>query len=85
MVESLEETDKEIGVNFANGTPTIAFDLVVAADGIGSKIRGIAFGNNYSHVRSLDSYVSYFSILPSDTDTIWSRAHWVKGGRYMVM
>lgn len=44
MVESLEETDKEIGVHFSNGTPTTAFDLVVAADGIGSKIRDIAFG-----------------------------------------
>lgn len=85
MVESLETTDKEVGVNFANGTPTTAFDLVVAADGIGSKIRGIAFGNGYSHVRSLDSYVSYFSIPPSDTDTRWSRLHWVKGGRNMLL
>ena len=85
MVESLEETDKEVGVNFANGTPTTAFDLVVAADGIGSKIRGIALGNGSSHVRSLNSYVSYFSIPPNDTDTMWSRAHWVKGGRSMVL
>ena len=85
MVESLEETDKEIRVNFAKGTPTTAFDLVVAADGLGSKIRGIAFGNGYSHVRSLDSYVSYFSMPPSDTDTMWSRVHWVKGGRNMAL
>ncbi|CAM6093723.1 unnamed protein product [Calypogeia fissa] len=85
MVESLEETDKEVGVNFANGTPTAAFDLVVAADGIGSKIRGMAFGNGYSHVRSLDSYVSYFSIPLSNTDTMWSRDHWVKGGRNILL
>lgn len=85
MVESLEETDKEIRVNFANSTPSTTFDLVVAADGIGSKIRGMAFGNGYSHVRSLDSYISYFSIPPNDTDTMWSRAHWVKGGRNMVL
>ena len=85
MVESLEETDKEVGVNFANGTPSTAFDLVVAADGLGSKIRGMALGNGYSHVRSLDSYITYFSIPPSDTDTRWSRAHWVKGGRNMAL
>ena len=85
MVESLEETDKEVSVNFANGTPTMAFDLIVAADGVGSKIRDIAFGNGYSHVRSLDSYVSYFSIPPSDTDTMWSKVHWVKGGRNMTL
>lgn len=85
MVESLEETDQEIHVNFANGTPTMAFDLVVAADGIGSKIRGMAFGDGDSNVRSLNSYVSYFSIPLGDTDTMWSRLHWVKGGRSMVL
>lgn len=85
MVESLEETDKEVGVHFSNGTPTTAFDLVVAADGIGSKIRDIAFGGGSPHIRSLNSYVSYFSIPPSDTDTMWSRVHWVKGGRNMVL
>ncbi|CAD6584362.1 MAG: hypothetical protein ASARMPREDX12_001639 [Alectoria sarmentosa] len=85
MVESVEETDKEVGVNFANGTPTTAFDLVVAADGVGSKIRGIAFGKGSSHVRSLNSNVSYFSIPPGDTDTMWSRVHWVKGGRCMML
>lgn len=85
MVESLEETDKEIGVHFSNGTPTTAFDLVVAADGIGSKIRDIAFGGGSPHIRSLNSYISYFSIPSSDTDTMWSRVHWVKGGRNMVL
>ena len=72
-------------MNFANGTATTAFDLVVAADGLGSKIRDMTFGNDASHVKSLDSYISYFSIPKSDTDTMWSRAHWVPGGRYMVM
>ncbi|MCJ1230072.1 hypothetical protein MMC12_006743 [Toensbergia leucococca] len=85
MVESLEESEKEVGVNFANGTPTTAFDLVVAADGIGSKIRDLAFGNGSSHVRSLNSYVSYFSIPIGDTDKMWSRVHWVKGGRNMMV
>ena len=83
MVESLQETDKEVSVNFANGTPTAAFDLVVAADGVGSKIRSMAFGDDNSQIRSLNSYVSYFSVPPGDTDTMWSRVHWVKGGRNM--
>ncbi len=85
MVESLEETNEEVGVNFANGTPTMPFDLVVAADGLGSKIRGLAFGNGDSHIRSLDSYASYFSIPHGDTDTMWSRVHWIKGGRCMLV
>jgi len=85
MIESLEETDKEVNVHFSNGTPTTAFDLVVAADGIGSKTRGIAFEDGSSHFRSLHSYVSYFSIPPSDTDTMWSRVHWAEGGRNMLL
>lgn len=85
MVQSLEETDKNISVKFAKGTPTTAFDLVVAADGIGSKIRDIAFGNDASHVKSLKSYVTYFSIPKGDTDTMWSRVHWFNGGRTMVL
>ncbi len=85
MVESLEENEKEIGVNFANGTPSMTFDLVVAADGTGSKIRGMAFGNRSSHVKSLASYISYFSIPLGDTDSMLSRANWVTRGRYVVL
>ncbi|KAL8815016.1 MAG: hypothetical protein Q9191_008495, partial [Dirinaria sp. TL-2023a] len=81
MVESMQETDKEVIANFANGTSSTAFDLVVAADGLGSKIRRLAFGNSKSHIRDLDSYISYFSIPPGDTDSMWARVHWVKGGR----
>lgn len=85
MVESLQETGNEVDVNFANGTPTKAFDLVVAADGTGSKIRGMAFGNDHAHIKSLNSYISYFSIPPGDTDTMWSRSHWVIGGRAVLL
>lgn len=83
MVESLEERGNEVKVNFANSTPSTTFDLVVAADGIGSKIRNMAFKNSSSHVKSLQSYVSYFSIPLSDKDSTWGKAHWVKGGRVM--
>ena len=44
MIESLEETDNQVTVHFSNGTPTTVFDLVVGADGIGSKTRRIALG-----------------------------------------
>lgn len=81
MVESLEETGTKIGVTFANGHPTTDYDLVVAADGLGSKIRSLTFGNVESHIKPLNSYVAYFSIPPGDTDSMWARAHWFKLGR----
>ena len=80
MVESLQETDQEVRVVFANGTPFSPFDLVVTADNIDSKIRGPAFGRDGAEVRSLNAYVSYVSIAPGDTDSMWARAHWIKGG-----
>lgn len=80
MVESLEERESDIKVNFANSTPS-TFELVVAADGIGSKIRSMTFGNDPSHINSLNAYVSYFSLVPGETDTKWARVHWYKGGR----
>ena len=84
-IESLKQTEKEVAVTFTNGTPTSSFDLVVAADGLGSKVRSMVFGNDTSHIRSLGSYVSYFSIPLGETDTRWSRAHWLKRGRYMAV
>ncbi|PQE31308.1 hypothetical protein CJF32_00001888 [Rutstroemia sp. NJR-2017a WRK4] len=81
MVESLEELEGGVRVGFANGMPEETFDLVVAADGIGSKIRRMVFGRDAANVRSLNAYVSYFSVPLGDTDTMWSRAYWVPGGR----
>ena len=85
MVESLKETNKEVEVTFTNSKANMAFDLVVAADGLGSKIRNMAFGNDPSHVKSCDAYVAYFSIPRSDTDSLWARAHWLKKGRNVVV
>lgn len=75
MVESLEETEKEVKVNFANDTPTTAFDLVVAAGGLGSKIRSMIFGKDASKIWTLGSYVSYFSLPKGNTDSMWARTH----------
>ena len=85
MVETLEDLGKEVRVRFANGTATATFDLVVAADGIGSKIRGMGLGTGVSQVKTLNSFMSYFSIPRSDMDTMWSRVHWAEGGRNMLL
>ena len=85
MVQSLDETEKGVSVNFANGTPRTAFDLVIAADGLGSKIRAMTFDKEESQIKSLNSYVSYFAVQSNDTDSSYAKCHWIKGGRFMVM
>lgn len=85
-VQSLEETEKDVRVTFTNGAPSRTFDLVVAADGIGSKIRNMITGKSYTEsVRSLHSYVAYFSLPPGPGDSTWARVCWVVGGRGMSL
>lgn len=75
MIESLNETDKEIEVTYVKDTPTASFDLVVAADGFRSKTRGLVFGNVDDKIKALNSFVSYFSIPRGSADTMWARGH----------
>lgn len=85
-VKSLEETEKDVTVTFANGLPNKTFDLLVAADGIGSKIRSMITGRSYSKdVKSLNSYVSYFSISTTAREDKWAEVTWREGGRSMCL
>lgn len=83
-VESLQDGEDEVVVSFSSGKSE-SFDLVVAADGLGSKIRTMAFGQSATTIRSLHSYVSYFSIEPNETDTKWARVSWQPSGRVMAL
>ena len=84
-IDSLQETNEQVTVGFANGTPTTSYDLVVAADGMGSKTRSLAFSPDDVHIRSFNAYVSYFSVKPTQTDSMWARVHWFKGGRNVAV
>lgn len=98
VVESLDERADGVRVTFANGTPAMTFDLVVAADGIGSKIRRMMMGSgdgkgdggvdtsgDDSSIRSLQSYAAYFSIPRGATDGMWAQSRSSHGGRFMML
>ena len=58
-----EMEDKPIRVEFANGSPTAEYDLVVACDGATSRTRALAFGCGVrTHIKPIDSWAAYFSI-----------------------
>lgn len=84
-IDSLAETADDVTVHFANGTPSSTFDLVVAADGLGSRVRTMAFGRDAVRIKSFGAYVSYFSVPPSDLDSAWARVHWLDRGRCIVL
>lgn len=66
QVASLQQSEKEDGpvtVEFANGLPTAAYDLVVACDGATSRTRAIGLSCGVrDHVTSINSWAAFFSL-----------------------
>ncbi|KAI9049745.1 hypothetical protein LZ554_005897 [Drepanopeziza brunnea f. sp. 'monogermtubi'] len=91
VVEGMAETGEgDVEVHFKRGAPSERFDLVVAADGIGSKIRSMAAlgsgsGAAAEVVVSKNAFIAYFSLPKVEGDGMWARVHWVAGGRCLVM
>lgn len=87
MIESLKEEADGVTVNFTNGKiDTQKYDLVIAADGMGSKTRSMIFEEkSYQStecVKSLGWYIAYFTIprLEDDLDADYWRWFHAPGG-----
>ena len=66
QVASMQQNEKEDGpvrVEFANGSPTADYDLVVACDGATSRTRALALNCGVrTHITPTDCWAAYFSI-----------------------
>ena len=66
QVVSMQQNDKADGpvtVEFANGSPTSEYDLVVACDGATSRTRSIGLGCSVrDYIEPVNCWVAYFSI-----------------------
>jgi 2-polyprenyl-6-methoxyphenol hydroxylase-like FAD-dependent oxidoreductase len=79
-VASLAETDGGVAVTFEKAAPR-TFDLVVGADGVHSRVRALAFGDESGFVHSLGAYGAFFS-LPEGFDSHgWMLFHGLPGRR----
>lgn len=84
-VESVDDTENGIQVTFANSTPQRDFDLLIAGDGLGSPTRALIFPDvQKSCIRSLNQYISYFSIPSRETDGTWARWYNAPGRRCIL-
>ncbi|CAD0085306.1 unnamed protein product [Aureobasidium vineae] len=62
-VESYEQQKDRVVVHFANGKASQSYDLLVAADGLGSRIRGMMLGTSpQQHIHDEGVYASFFVI-----------------------
>ena len=78
-ITALNDTGDEVEVTFAHG-PERAFDLVVAADGVGSSTRRLIVGNE-ARIKPLNMYTAWMTIPKADTDTSWARWFNAPGSR----
>lgn len=82
-IASIHEEADGVTVGFDNA-PDERFDLVVAADGIGSSTRQLVFGNE-ADIRSLGLEITYATIPRTAADDDWWRWYNAPGGRSITL
>ncbi|KAM0715580.1 hypothetical protein Q7P37_009078 [Cladosporium fusiforme] len=84
-IDSLTESSNGVKVDFKNSPPR-TFDLVVAADGLSSRTREVAFGKSKDSVlKNLNQWVALFMIPHAPADGSWSRAYNASKGRVVLL
>lgn len=84
-ITSLSETKDGITVGFKNNADR-TFDLVVAADGLSSRTREVAFGKSREEVtKSLNQWGALYLIPHSPEDSTWSRGYNTTEGRVIAL
>lgn len=78
-VTSLQQTAQSVLVKFSDGTSE-DYDLVVAADGVGSRIRSLMLGRDdfYDYI---GLYCAYVTLPKSSNDSRWARWYNAPGGK----
>ena len=82
-VMALEEKSDKIEVTFASGSKK-EYDLVIGADGMGSKIRRLVFPDQ-NVMKGLGQYTSFFTIPYEEDDGTWGQWYNAAGGRCILL
>ena len=72
-ITGVHQHDAGVTVTFANSNETNDFDIVVAADGLRSKTRQIAFDDSNTKIVELGQMAGFFDIPYEEHDGMWSR------------
>ncbi|KAL4802415.1 FAD/NAD(P)-binding domain-containing protein [Aspergillus unguis] len=84
-ITSLDQSDEGADVTFSNGRQK-RYDLVIAADGQGSRTRQLAFGSEISDAsfKPLGIHAAYFSMPRVDGEGTLARGHLAPGRRMII-
>ncbi|MEV6410068.1 FAD-dependent monooxygenase [Kribbella sp. NPDC051718] len=83
-ITKLSQDDDGVQVTFQSGTER-RFDLVVGADGVHSRTRALAFGNETEFVEHLGGYGSFFTVKTPEPLDGWFKIHSAPGGRWVAL
>ncbi|EME57145.1 FAD-dependent monooxygenase [Amycolatopsis decaplanina] len=82
-ITGLTDTGDGVDVTFRAG-PGRRFDLVVLADGLRSRTRGLVFAD-IARTRSFGLYTAYFTIPREESDGRWARWYNAPGRRVVLL
>jgi 2-polyprenyl-6-methoxyphenol hydroxylase-like FAD-dependent oxidoreductase len=83
-VTAIEDDGKKANVTLASGTKR-EFDIVIGADGIGSKIRRFAFPEIENPVKPLGQWTAFFTIPYKESDGTFAKWYNAPGGRCILL
>jgi 2-polyprenyl-6-methoxyphenol hydroxylase-like FAD-dependent oxidoreductase len=83
-VTAILDDGNKASVTLASGTKR-EFDMVIGADGMGSKIRRVAFSEIEDPVKSLDQWAAFFTIPYKESDGTFAKWYNAPGGRSILL
>ena len=83
-VTAIQNDDDKAHVTFASGTKR-EFDLVIGADGMGSKIRRLEFPGIENPMKSLGQWTAYFTIPYKESDGTFAKWYNAPGGKCILL
>ncbi|KAF9872046.1 pyridine nucleotide-disulfide oxidoreductase [Colletotrichum karsti] len=86
-LDELEQDGDKVHVHFSKSGERRTFDLVVGADGLQSRTRSLAWGEDgeKDRVKRLDMYGGFFSMPRGPTDSEWRRWFHAEGRRGIMI
>lgn len=86
-IENLTQTEESVLVEFTNNSKPKEFDMVIAADGLGSRTRDLMLDikDRRACIKSLNAWIAYFTIPREDRDGPRSRAYNAIGTRVVFI
>ncbi|KAK3716483.1 hypothetical protein LTR37_006379 [Vermiconidia calcicola] len=83
----IEQDGQKVHVRLAKSGDQRSFDLVVAADGLQSRVRNLVWGTagEEDRIKRLGMYAAFFSMPSGETDSLWRRWYHAPGRRSIMV